>query len=165
MALDATIGSAAANSYVLRSEANTYFTDRVSAAIWTGSSDALKDQALITASQRLDQEEFVGTRQTIVQAMKWPRLGVINFLNDEWVAESTLPVPLKEATYELALHLLTDTSSLDESGLKQFSELRLPGGLNLTMRNPGPTSGDLPQQVIRSLRGLVLTSTGLLLRS
>ena len=165
MSLNADIASALANCYVERVEANAYFLDRVNAAVWATTDELTRDKALITAAQRLDQEEFVGTKQTVGQSMKWPRLGAINFLNDEFIPESSIPQQLKEANYELALHLLTDTSTLDESGLKAFEELPKPGGLNLKMRNPAPASGELPQQVVRALRGIVLTSTGLLLRS
>ena len=112
-----------ANSYVSLTYANTYFTDRGSPAEWTAATDASKQAALIYATTWLDQNiAWYSTIQNLNQTLGWPR---INFFDREGrVVGGTgvIPVPVKDATCELALQWLREdfTSSVNE-GIKSES--------------------------------------------
>jgi hypothetical protein len=149
--IDATIGGTAANSYVTVAEADTYFDGRLYATAWT--EDATEDdkiKALITATDRLDREDYYGYRWEEDQRLKWPRSGVATDDGVE-IAFDEIPRQLKDATCELALALL-GTDLLSESGLGGFDELEV-GPLKLVVRHI-PT-GSLTDNVLRNLRGLV----------
>jgi len=164
MALDATLLSATANSWVTLAESLAYFGDRADAEDFTGALTPAQEKFLVTSCLRLNQEEYVGSRQTAAQSLKWPRHEAYNFLNDEYTPPGTVPSQMKRAQIELALHLSKNDDALDEDELKQFSSMALPGGLRFELREQR-SSGDLPAHVQRELRGLWVSAPGLLLRS
>jgi len=73
MALIATIGGSTSNSYVTLTEANDYFADRLNTAEWDAVGSETKEKALITATRRIDEEQFLGYKVSLTQALKWPR--------------------------------------------------------------------------------------------
>ena len=162
MALDATIGGASSNSYVLRADATAYFGDRLDTTEWDDASNASMDSALVMATLRLDQEEWVGTRADEDQNLKWPRYGV--YVDGIYQDSDAIPRPIEEATYELALAILKDTTLLADTGLEGFANVKL-GELDVTPRFR--EGGTLPAEVERLLRGLKTSSayTGRLLKS
>lgn len=119
MALNATVGSPDANSYVTVAEAAAYFSDRVHSELW----DEFEDQAaaLVTASQMLDwYVKWKGNRSSTTQSMYWPRVEVTR--SDGTVIDETiLPPELKVAVYELALSSLEKDRTADNplAGLEQ----------------------------------------------
>ena len=152
MALDATVSGAASNSFVTRAEANTYFGDRSYVAEWTAATDAAKDAALVTASRRVDEEQFVGGRTTLTQALQWPRHDTYT---DDGVAydSAAIPARVKEAVFMCALEILK-TDFLQQNYLANYSFLQ-SGTVSFKQFQPG-TSGRLPDAVQRLLRGLIL---------
>ena len=107
------------NCYVTRAEANTYFGDRLDAALWTAADDATKDQALVTATMMIDTKTFVGYATDSDQALAFPRVG--QYFDERVGAivvfdEDVVPDRIKKATYEQALHLLTNRNLLDDTG-------------------------------------------------
>src|ERR1043166_138769 len=85
MSLVATVGGSTSNSYVTLAEAETYFGDRINSSVngnWTNTSagvartDAEKSAALVTATRRIDEEQFRGHKASSSQALKWPRYDV-----------------------------------------------------------------------------------------
>jgi hypothetical protein len=162
MALDSTVGGASANSYVSRADAVTYFGDRLDITEWTDASNDNKDAALVMATLRLDQEEWVGTRSSITQNIAWPRIGV--YVDGIYQDSAAIPRQIEEATYELALAILKDTTFLADTGLEGFEKVKL-GELDVTPRYRA--GGTLPAEVTRLLRGLKTSSayTGRLLKS
>ena len=46
------------NSYATVAEANEYFMDRIDVAAWTSADDTMKGQAIVTASQLIDQFRY-----------------------------------------------------------------------------------------------------------
>lgn len=162
MALDATIGGASSNSYVTRAEATTYFGDRLDVTEWDDASNDNKDIALMMATARLEQEEYTGLRVDDDQRLKWPRYGV--YVDNVYQEETTIPRPIKEATYEMALSLLKDSTLLADTGLEGFQSVKL-GELDVTPRFR--SGGTLPANVERLLRGLktTLAYTGWLRRA
>lgn len=147
MPLIATPGAANANSYIALEDAQAYFNDRVFSDPWDDADDQTK--ALITATQRLDQESFMGERATETQALKWPRIGV--YSDGILLADDEIPQKVKDATCELALSLAS-TNVLEKPELAQFNSLSV-GPVSMTI-NHESMSEALPVQVVRLLRGL-----------
>ena len=149
MALDATLSGASANSYVTRAEATTYFGDRLDVDEWDDATNTQKDAALVMATLRLEQEDYIGSRVDEAQNLKWPRYSVYidNVLQDS----DAIPRVVKEATYELALAILKDTTLLSDTGLEGFESVKL-GELDVTPRFRA--GGTLPAEVSRLLRGI-----------
>lgn len=114
VALDATVGGTASNSYLTESEASTYLEEnRLFTTAWTSADYETRVKALIWATKILDTSyDWVGAKQEYEQALRWPRSGAIDpdgdaYLNDE------IPQPLKDAVSELALSLLAKDRTLD----------------------------------------------------
>lgn len=148
MAIDATIGGAASNSYVTLDEANAYFAKRLNAGAWSEAgeqSPPTQEAALISATLRLDQESFAGRKASPSQALEWPRVGVRG--RDGWpVPTDSIPNDVKRAQMELALAMLTD-DLLADTGLEGFKSLRV-GPIELVTKD-GRKAGALPANVTR----------------
>lgn len=110
----ATPGSATANSYLTRVEADAYFDTRLSATDWTGATDAIKDTALIMATRLMDKMwNWVSIRTDIIQVLDWPRIGMLAENMRESIDNDVIPVALKDATAEFAMQLITEDRTLD----------------------------------------------------
>jgi hypothetical protein len=174
LVLDATVGGAAANSYADQASANSYFEGRRNADAWTAASSTAggeRDQALVAACARLEQEAYAGYRSTLTQALRWPRRYVVDpdppvggtALDTSpvgyYLSDAQVPVAVKRAQYELALHLLNygATDPLAPTGLEQFDSLSV-GAIDLTPA--AQVAGALPPQVLRLLRPLLLSAPG-----
>ncbi len=168
MALVATVSGASSNSYVTLAEAETYFGDRLGASDngnWnkdsagTSRTDATKSAALVTATRRIDEEQFLGVKVSTTQALKWPRYDV----NDEDgipfydSSSPAIPERVKQATYLCALELLK-TNFLDEDYLHNF-EYFSTGTLQFKQFTQ-QSSGRLPSEVTRLLRTTMVSGTG-----
>jgi hypothetical protein len=156
--LDATPKGASSNSYATRAEAITYFSGRLNATAWP-SDTALMDQALVSATNRLEAEDYYGVRTDPNQRLKWPRLYVVNdagYLYDSDV----VPRYIKEAQYETALWLLTQgtADANAPTGLEPFEQVSV-GSVSVT-RDKNFRAGQLPDVVKRLLRDLTITSSG-----
>lgn len=96
-------GLATANSYGAVAAADTYHADRGNVKWDEIATSALKEDALVRASDHIDRRfgrKFRGTKGTQAQALQWPRLDAYDdadFLMDG------LPVALQKATYEYAM--------------------------------------------------------------
>lgn len=125
--IDATVSGANSNSYATLIEAKTYFDARLHTDIWTDSTDDVKNKALAMATRRIEQEKFYGDRATNTQKLKFPRVN-IGYL-DGVLLDSIIPEMLKEAQFELAIHLLStdmsqksvDTGNIAEASMGSFS--------------------------------------------
>lgn len=112
MAFDATVGGAAATSYVSVADALAYCRGRLFAdafaGVLVGHDD--RERALQMATAWLDGLPWRGQRATAAQRLAWPRIGapVVDPGPDGPVTypETTIPRPVLEATCELALALL-----------------------------------------------------------
>lgn len=152
LVLDATVGGATANAYADRPTADAYFDGRPDAAAWTSAIVGTKEQALVAATSRLEQERWKGMRVNTAQRLQWPRVGTYD--PDGYFYPSTsIPRPVQEASFELALAILKSPALLSGNSLAQFADLSI-GPLNMTLRE-GPTNEDkLPAPVVRLLRDL-----------
>jgi len=162
--VDATVGGAAANSYVTVAVADAYLDARLNASAWTGASAADQARAVIEATRTLDTFHWKGTRVNGTQALSWPRAYVPNpdapkdvevpsLVTDiAYYPEASIPQRILDATCELALEFLkagtTDLAALDADA-------------QLTSKTTGPLSkswapGGKPQGVSRFTRVLDL---------
>lgn len=153
LTLDATPKGVNSNSYATRAEADAYFEGRRTADAWTAASGTEKDQALVAATTRLEQESYKSSRTTTDQRLKWPRLWVET--DDDYLQyydAETVPRPVKEACFELALVLLNagTTDALADTGMEGFDEVSV-GPLSVTV-NHNFKGGQLPATVVRLLR-------------
>lgn len=170
--IDATIGGANANSYVDVPTADTFFDNRLNASAWNNVVDSDdKARALITATDRIDQEKYRGAKASSTQRLQFPRSG-ISYDDGLPVPTTTVPRQVCNATMELALALLAagKTDLLAATGLEQFKSIRA-GTVDLTMRDPlqpqqylDPEATalanqriNLPPQVERYLRRWLIT--------
>lgn len=120
MPLIATAGAADANSYLTVSEADKYFETRLHADLWQTSDD--QEAALIWATRLLDEMlSWAGIIATDTQALRWPRLYVKDE-DDREFSSTAIPQWLKDATAEMAFHLLTSdrTAEPESSGIKEM---------------------------------------------
>ncbi len=119
LVIDATVGGATANSFVLKTEMDAYVLTRLNAGAWTGVDAQLA--ALTEATRQLNVQPWDGSTVTSTQALNWPRQFVTNPDAPAWgtaidYATTIIPQRVKDATCELALQFLkagtTDIASL-----------------------------------------------------
>ena len=128
-ALVVTPGDASANSYCSRAVADLYHTNRLHASTWTNASEDTKDAALIMATRVLDQQfTWAGFRTYPgVQALEWPRTGLLNEEGDQALDPTTIPLRLQYATAEFA-RLLIDSDTTVSSGVAGGAITKLKAG-------------------------------------
>lgn len=149
----ATAKGATSNSYVTLAEADAYFEGRSDVSAWeSGATDDTKNRALVTATNRLEQQDYFGGPTDPDQRLKWPRVGTYDS-DGRYHDQDTVPRPVKEATYELALALVAGDLELNDSGLEAFDSLKV-GPIAIDPHH-GREAGALPRQVRRLLRGLM----------
>ena len=144
---------AAANSYVSVSEADDYFAGHLQNELWSGKSTNEKEILLVSATNRLDMEQWSGKKTTTAQRLQWPRKYIqsrdTSYLDDMYVRvdfdsdgstyyldENTIPNELKQATYEVAIWFI----------VRQENDPHLIDEYNqevLTSFNLGPISGNI----------------------
>lgn len=158
LVLDATVGGASANAYGTAAEADAYFAGDPFGSAWTGAPEK-KDQCLVAAARRLDEESFDGARATITQAREFPRIGAYD-KDGNLISSTIIPLSYKCANFELAKFYMEQAAAGSNptaaSGLEAFSALQV-GSISLTLRdNPAAsvTTG-LPDRVLRLLSGYV----------
>ena len=118
------------NSYVSITEANNYFEDRVNSDAWDTSN--IQSEALVTATGILNRLSWFGTSSGFDNAtykLAWPRAitftdpisGNDRTLQDDRSATfaGTIPQDIKDATCELAYHLIINTALLDNTSTVQ----------------------------------------------
>jgi hypothetical protein len=145
------------NSYVTIADADTYFETRMDSAEWLTISDEVKEQALVTATQLIDDNAWIGSAVSASQALAWPRsqatyrdarLGmVVTFLEDE------VPDRVIVAVYEQALHLVANEDLL--AGSTQTFESISVGSISLSDSNNDvgktPINASTSSKLIRPL--------------
>ena len=156
MALNDTIGSADANSYVSLVEANAYFLDRAHSEPWED--EEYQTQSLITASSIIDwYVTWKGARVTGTQSMDWPRSDVLDKVG-ELYPEDVIPNDVKTAVYEMALSSLEAdrTADGDLAGLAEVKAGSLMIKTDDGMYNTQPDT--IPDKIWKILAGLTTKS-------
>jgi hypothetical protein len=146
------------NSYVSVSDADTYFETRIDSANWTNAAETLKEDALVTSTQIIDNNPWIGSAVSSSQALAWPRKNAKYYdprMGQEIsISDSTTPDLVKIAVYEQALHLLNNEDLLAQT--TQTYESISIGSISLTDSNNDVTRISItPAFVIKPLRPLI----------
>lgn len=123
MALDTTVGGAAADSYMTLAEANSYHSS-FGNATWVSYTDQQKEAALRRAAVAVDSYPFSGRPTAETQARAWPRECATR--NGWEIDSATIPNEVKDAQCEMALRAAASTLMADVA----------PG--NITEKTVGP---------------------------
>lgn len=86
-------------------DASNYFSARLYTEDWFSCERAQQIAALSDASRRIDRLNFIGSRAESGQLLEFPRLG-----------QTFVPVQIEQATYELALIMLSGVDPDTEAG-------------------------------------------------
>jgi hypothetical protein len=176
--INATAGSASANSYITLADAQAIvdgFVEDDDVQHWnTGNTDS-RNRALFTATQRLDRERFLGARATDTQALQWPRTGVrkpdtyintyaVGFpfrITTDYFTDTEIPTQIKYAQVVLAVFLHNNTDALGLSGLEDYKNVKI-GSLDVTPNvDSGAVGADkVPPLFERYLTGLRISGPG-----
>lgn len=155
LTLDATVGGAAANSYIDAAAADALMEAVPwAAAPWALLTTAQKELNLVRSTLALDIEyDWLGFRAAGTQALEWPRGGV--YVADRGtVATNSIPIEIQRATAELAYFNSQQTAEPEASaGLKKVT---LPGGLGVEFRESTVTrSAAVPEHIEKMIRKFV----------
>jgi len=176
VSLDATIGGATTNSYLLLAEAQTIIdswipTEEITQ--WAIASVDTQNRALVSAFERLDREAFFGDRASATQSAQWPRYRVAKpdlyssptryrrFYQHfgSYYSVTEIPIEVKKAQVVIALYLNSNPSSLGLGGLEQFRKVKV-GPLEVEPVQPQDLR-QLPPMVEQYLRGLKAGSSSI----
>lgn len=102
------------DTFVSLADASAYFTNRLYATVWAGASDTDREKALRMATTTLSRERWAGSITSINQLLAWPRTGARD-AEGRPIGSSTIPQPVRDATCELALALLSDDLTQNDS--------------------------------------------------
>lgn len=135
MALNTTPGDASAESYATVAELDSYAATRLPAIAWYATANTTqKENALRAGARELDSNfNWTGAPVDEVQAMCWPRLGMLN--RNGFLVPSTggtsIPSPLKNAQCEFALQLGAADRLGDNDPLKKGITMLKAGSVEL----------------------------------
>jgi hypothetical protein len=149
LVIEATAGHASANSYVTLAEAVSYFEGRAGAEAWDDATTAERNQALVSATTRLEQEQYQGDRTSSTQALAWPRSNLT--YDGQSVDGATVPSFVKRATYEEALAILDAPDKYGPTGLEGFTSVDV-GSVALGIRGDTTAPSSLSPMAARFLK-------------
>jgi hypothetical protein len=146
------------NSYVTVTEAESYFETRIDDEKWSSASDSLKNESLVTATQIIDNNPWIGSAVSSSQALAWPRKNAMYYDPrmgfDVTFTNTEVPSLVKIAVYEQALHLLNNEDLLAQT--TQTYESISIGNIKLADSNNDVTRISItPNFVIKPLRPLI----------
>lgn len=149
--IDATVGGASANSYVTLAEFNAWLDTRsgTDATTLDAKADDTKNKLLITATERIDQDDYLGLKSDADQALKFPRDGLYDEDGNS-VSSITIPARVKRSQYKLAL-ALDSTDLTQQTGLENFEEVTV-GPITVKTRSTATTSNVMPDEVRDELK-------------
>jgi hypothetical protein len=111
---------------------------------------------LVTASRRIDEEQFAGYKVSTSQALKWPRYNV--FDEDGLIIDPTsIPERVRQAVYVTALELLR-ANFLDETYMGNFSYFS--AGTVQIKQFTQQSAGRLPADAVRLLQRFMTSGNG-----
>jgi hypothetical protein len=179
ISINATVGSASANSYITLADAQAIidgFVEDDDVTAWASATTDQKNRALFTATQRLDRERFLGARATDTQALQWPRTGVrkpdtyintyaVGFpfrITTDYYTDTEIPDQIKKAQVVLAVYLNNNKDGMALSGLEDYKSVSI-GSLSVTTAGASSmaTGADrVPPIFERYLTGLRISGPG-----
>jgi hypothetical protein len=146
------------NSYVTIADADTYFETRIDSAEWEAADDETKEQALVTATQLIDERHWIGAAVSSSQALAWPRKNAIYYdprMGQQiTIANNEVPSQIKIAVYEQALHLVQNEDLIAQK-IQTFESISV-GSISLSDSNNDVTKTSItPSIILRPLRPLI----------
>ena len=146
------------DSYVTIADADTYFETRIDSAEWEAADDETKEQALVTATQLIDERHWIGAAVSSSQALAWPRKDAIYYdprMGQQiTIANDEVPSQVKIAVYEQALHLVQNEDLIAQK-VQTFESISV-GSIRLTDSNGDVTKTSItPSIIIKPLRPLI----------
>lgn len=175
MGFDATVGGVNSTSYIDLAFANLLFENILKPNAWDSATPDEQRRALMTATTWLEEYDYVGSRATATQALKFPRFGMDDENGDPELLlrlydETVIPAPLGYAECELAYYLLTLGAAAGAAALTTgagpVSSLKIGNSVEVRYTQqsasatgataPTTDSSGLPIHVARHLRGLRL---------
>lgn len=155
MALDVTVGGAAAESYASVAEAEAYLTARaVADSAFKSFATAVKEGALRKATAYIDSYyKFKGIKDSDEQALQWPRSDVEAF--GYYVPSDSIPLRVKHATIELAVKAAAGDLAPDVSAQLVTAEQVGPLSVSYSdnQRNSGRVMYDLVDMLLEPYTG------------
>jgi len=151
------------NSYVTVADADTYFDTRIDTAQWVVLGDTIKEQALVTATQLVDDNAWIGSAVSPSQALAWPRKAA-TYPDDRLgyqitIPEDEIPERVKVAVFEQALHLVNNEDLLTET-TQTFESISV-GSISLSDSNGDVTRTSIrPSLVMKPIRPLIRRGSG-----
>jgi hypothetical protein len=162
--IDSTVGGASSNSYATLAEGNTYFETRLNTSVWDAAEDADKEKALITATAKLDEYDYVGGRASTTQRLRFPRFMVPKPDSNvsygsfaSYYTTTEIPQLIKDATCELAQDMLS-SMDIETGNVGDLSEVKV--GDILTVSFKESSAGVIPSRIAALLRGFRLNVSG-----
>ena len=123
----ATAGSASANSYITRTEGNTFDDNRPASSgnDWSVATNTAKDEALLWSTIQIDSLfVWTGAVTDSTQVLQWPRQGMVERNRRDAVATDAIPTELKNAQAEFARQLIAEDraadSDIESKGITQL---------------------------------------------
>lgn len=150
------------NSYVTVEEAEDYFSTRIDAGAWHNADAEDKESSLVTATQLIDNFEYVGAVASLSQELAWPRLEVVYYSPKagQYLAVPSDEVPslIVNSVFELALHLLANENMLNAQQ-QTFEKIQI-GPISISDSSSDYKQPPLiPQRIKNGLKPL-LVNTG-----
>ena len=146
------------NSYVTVDEADSYFETRIDSANWTAADDEIKESALVTATDLVDDNAWIGSAVSSSQALAWPRNNATYYdtrMGTSITIGSTIvPDQVKEAVYEQALHLV-DNEDLLQGKTQTFESISV-GSISISDSNNDVTRTSIKPKLVRNKIRLLL---------
>ena len=131
-AIDATVGGVAANSYITVAEGDTFAADVLGTVAWSAATSDNKIRALLIATARLDELEWIGAMAATTQALSWPRTGAE--CHEKVYTSLVIPYEVKRGTFDLANLLLKDITVDPFSTVAQVTGELVPGISNQALK-------------------------------
>ena len=131
---------------------------RIDSSEWESSDDETKEQALVTATQLIDERHWIGAAVSSSQALAWPRKNAIYYdprLGQQiTIANNEVPSQVKIAVYEQALHLVQNEDLIAQK-IQTFESISV-GSISLSDSNNDVTKTSItPSIILRPLRPLI----------
>lgn len=135
------------NSYVSLEEANTYFNARLNNGHWLSLDEPKKQASLIQATQIIDSKNYNGQKTLPNQPLRFPRKNII--YDGEYLKSDEIPLKIKQATCELAIHLLSEDVTAP-SELGGFERVKL-GVLEVQTKSNAPSMIETLPPLVKAL--------------
>lgn len=147
---DASPSSATMNSYTSVEFADDYFMGSFKGTGWADLDLAVKQGALVQATNFLETFVYSGLKSSRTQPLQWPRQGMYDNEGNAY-SPATVPVKVQQALCEMAFWIYNEENrTLDDTTLLQFNSFKA-GPLDVAISAKAIT---VPREVLWLLNAL-----------